>query len=115
MTSAGRDLLIGAAALLALIASIEAAAAQTRLPPPDAPVSDIQGKPDPRQDSRTTGAVGQSNQSLSEKLDSTGGVIRPPANIAPDMTVPPPDPDPGTTRVIPPPGSPGGDPSVDPK
>jgi hypothetical protein len=42
-------------------------------------------------------------------------VIRPPTNIAPDMTVRPPVPNPGTTPVIPAPGTPGGDPTVDPK
>jgi hypothetical protein len=59
--------------------------------------------------------VGQSPQTLSEKLDRTDGVIRPPTDIAPDMSVPAPDPNPGTTRVIPPPGAPGGDPTIKPK
>jgi hypothetical protein len=67
------------------------------------------------QDPRSTGSVGRSNKPLSEKLDRTDGVIRPPANIAPDMTVRPPVPNPGTTLVIPPPGTPGGDESLDPK
>jgi hypothetical protein len=67
------------------------------------------------QDPRSTGSVGRSNAPLSEKLDRIDGVIRPPANIAPDMTVRPPVPDPGTTRVIPPPGAPGGDQSIKPK
>jgi hypothetical protein len=67
------------------------------------------------QDPRSTGSVGRSNQPLSDKLDSTGGVIRPPTDIAPDMSVRPPVSNPGTTRVIPPPGSPGGDQSVEPK
>lgn len=39
---------------------------------------------------------------LSEKLDSTGGIIRPPTGIDPDITAPAPDPNPGTTPVIPP-------------
>ncbi|WP_246529409.1 hypothetical protein [Microvirga zambiensis] len=67
------------------------------------------------QDPRSTGSVGRSNQPLSDKLDSTDGVIRPPADIAPDMSVRPPMPNPGTTRVIPPPGTPGGDQTVEPK
>ena len=113
MSHARRDLLIAGAALAALIASVEAAAAQSRLLPPDTPRSDIEGKPDPRQDPRSTGAVGRSPETLSDKLDSTGGVIRPPADIAPDMAVRAPDP--GTTRVIPPPGTPGGDPTSVPK
>jgi hypothetical protein len=67
------------------------------------------------QDPRSTGSVGRSPEPLSDKLDRTDGVIRPPANIAPDMTVRPPVPNPGTTLIIPPPGTPGGDPSVEPK
>ena len=46
-------------------------------------------------------------ESLSEKLSRTEGVIRPPTGIDPELKVPAPVPDPGTTRVIPPPGSPG--------
>jgi len=67
------------------------------------------------QDPRTTGSIGRSSEPLSDKLDRSDGVIRPPANIAPDMTVRPPVPNPGTTRVIPPPGSPGGDQTLEPK
>jgi hypothetical protein len=67
------------------------------------------------QDPRSTGSVGRSNAPLSEKLDRTDGVIRPPTDIAPDMTVRPPVPGFGTTRVIPPPGSPGGDQTIEPK
>jgi hypothetical protein len=67
------------------------------------------------QDPRSTGSVSRSNEPLSEKLNRTDGVIRPPANIAPDMTVRPPVPNPGTTPVIPPPGTPGGDQSIEPK
>ena len=67
------------------------------------------------QDPRSTGSVGRSNAPLSDKLDRTDGVIRPPANIAPDMAVRPPVPNPGTTRVIPPPGAPGGDQTLEPK
>jgi hypothetical protein len=115
MSHARRDLLIMSAALAALVASVEAAAAQSRLTPPDAPKSDIEGQRDPRQDPRSTGAVGQAPQTLSDKLESTGGVIQPPADIAPDMGARAPDPNPGTTRVIPPPGAPGGDPTLQPR
>jgi hypothetical protein len=67
------------------------------------------------QDPRSTGSVGRSDAPLSDKLERTDGVIRPPTNIAPDMTVRPPVPNPGTTPVIPAPGTPGGDPTIDPK
>ncbi len=43
------------------------------------------------------------------------GVIRPPAGMDPGIHAPAPNPDPGTTRVIPPPGTPGGDPRVQPR
>ena len=89
------------------------------------PVAWAQGPPQPAetlksestgpQDPRSTSSVGRSNAPLSDKLESTGGVIRPPTDIAPDMAVRPPVPDPGTTRVIPPPGTPGSDQTVQPK
>jgi hypothetical protein len=56
-----------------------------------------------------------STNNLSEKLQQSDGVIRPPANASPDITVPAPVPEPGTTPVIRPPGSPGGNQQVDPK
>jgi hypothetical protein len=54
----------------------------------------------------------QANQSLSQKLDESAGVICPP-DVDPGMKAP--TPKAGNTPVIPPPGSPGGDPSVQPK
>jgi len=56
-----------------------------------------------------------STNTLSDKLERSDGVIRPPANISPDNTVRPPVPNPGTMPVIPPPGSPGGNQQVEPK
>jgi hypothetical protein len=58
----------------------------------------------------TTGST-----TLSDKLQASEGVIRPPETGAPDMRVTPPVPDPGTTPVIPAPGGPGGNQSVQPK
>ena len=51
----------------------------------------------------------------SDKLNKSGGVIKPGGNIDPKMQVPPPDPGPTSTPVIPPPGTPGGNPNVVPK
>ena len=51
----------------------------------------------------------------SDKLNRSGGVIKPNENIDPKMQVNPPDPGPTSTPVIPPPGSPGGNPNVVPK
>jgi hypothetical protein len=52
---------------------------------------------------------------LSDKLDKSGGVIKPGGNIDPKIQVAPPDPGPTSTPVIPPPGTPGGNPNVVPK
>ena len=51
---------------------------------------------------------------LSERLKQSEGVIKPPENIDPGLQKKPPD-DSGKMPVIPPPGSPGGDPNVRPK
>jgi hypothetical protein len=56
----------------------------------------------------------QGNSNLSDKLARSGGVICPPQQVDPDMKAPTP-PGGGTMPVIPPPGSPGGDQSVQPK
>lgn len=60
----------------------------------------------------TTGQKPATAENLSDKLARTDGVICPP-NVGNDMRLP--TPDTGRTPVIPPPGSPGGDPSVQPK
>jgi hypothetical protein len=52
-------------------------------------------------------------ESLSEKLARTDGVICPP-NVDPEIRAPAPDVG-ATTPVIPPPGGPGGDPTIRPK
>jgi hypothetical protein len=54
----------------------------------------------------------RTNKTLSEKLDQTAGVICPP-DVDPAIKAP--TPDAGKTPVIPPPGSPGGDQTVQPK
>jgi hypothetical protein len=53
------------------------------------------------------------SKSLSDKLANSGGIICPPGNVDSEMHVKPPEG--GQMRVIPPPGSPGGDQSVQPK
>jgi hypothetical protein len=55
---------------------------------------------------------GDSSKTLSDKLDQGGGVICPP-NVDPGIKAP--TPQTGKMPVIPPPGSPGGDPNVQPK
>jgi hypothetical protein len=55
------------------------------------------------------------DQSLSRQLDEGKGVIDPPPVGDAEIQAPAPAPNPGTTPVIPPPGTPGGDQSIQPK
>jgi len=57
--------------------------------------------------------TGQSREPLGERLARSDGVLCPPAGVDPEMRAP--TPEGGNMPVIPPPGSPGGDPSVRPK
>lgn len=63
-------------------------------------------------DSKACTEQERNNQTLSEKLGQSGGVICPP-EVDPGMKAP--TPEGGKTPVIPPPGSPGGNPNVQPK
>ena len=59
-------------------------------------------------------AIGrESNRTLSDQLADSKGIICPPAGVDLEMQQKPPEG--GTMKVIPPPGSPGGNPSVQPK
>jgi hypothetical protein len=57
--------------------------------------------------------TGQRSEPLGDKLARSDGVLCPPAGVDPEIRAP--TPDTGNTPVIPPPGSPGGDPNVRPK
>ena len=57
--------------------------------------------------------TGQASEPLSDKLAKSGGVLCPPAGVDPEIHAP--TPDAGNTPVIPPPGSPGGNPNIQPK
>jgi hypothetical protein len=57
--------------------------------------------------------TGEAREPLGDRLARSGGVLCPPAGVDPQMHAP--TPDAGNTPVIPPPGSPGGDPNVRPK
>jgi hypothetical protein len=109
--SPARNLLIASVAVAALAGSLEMAAAQGQPHTSETLRTESTGPQDPR----STSSLSGSGAPLSEKLEITGGVIRPPSDIAPSMAVRPLVPDPGTTPVIPPPGTPGGDPTVQPK
>ncbi len=57
--------------------------------------------------------TGQRAEPLGDKLARSDGVLCPPAGVDPAIRAP--TPDAGNTPVIPPPGSPGGDPTIRPK
>ena len=59
------------------------------------------------------GTTGQRAELLGDKLAKSDGVLCPPAGVDPEIRAP--TPQTGNTPVLPPPGSPGGDPSVRPK
>ena len=54
-----------------------------------------------------------SSRPLSDQLSQSKGVICPPAGVDPGISIPPVGG--GRTPVIPPPGTPGGDPNIQPK
>jgi hypothetical protein len=106
---------IGAAAAIAFSMGLASGALaqstpvqpQPSAPNMPAPHTTVPEKIDPK----ATGATG----TLSDKLEESGGVITPPAGVDPGISAPAPVPNPGTTPVITPPGSPGGNQSVQPK
>lgn len=57
--------------------------------------------------------TGEAREPLADKLAQSNGVLCPPSGVDPQMRAP--TPDTGKMPVIPPPGSPGGDPNVRPK
>ena len=118
-----RDIrLLGLAALAAAIIAPVLASAQAP-PPSTAPVAPKNEQPDPhacanRQDTVGQGGSaderGSGGKSLSDRLAQSNGVICPPDHVDPEIKQPAPQGG-GRMPVIPPPGSPGGDPNVQPK
>jgi len=85
---------------------------QTAPPPPQSPANcESMGSNGKRAQPDVT--VGRSNEPLGDKLAKSDGVLCPPSGVDPEIRAP--TPDTGKTPVIPPPGSPGGDPSLRPK
>jgi hypothetical protein len=102
------------ATILIIAALAGTAPATVVLAQPSENVSPEQGvtcPPDVKGEPPTVG--GGSSEPLSDKLAQSKGVICPPAGIDRDMQVTPPGG--GHLKVIPPPGTPGGDPNVQPK
>jgi hypothetical protein len=89
-------------------------AQQTAPPAPARPQNCVPmergGHPSAVPEGQTTG---QAREPLGDKLARSDGVLCPPAGVDPEIRAP--TPDAGKTPVIPPPGSPGGDPSLRPK
>ena len=98
------------AAGLALAFATQALAQGARPAPPA--INAIPDKMEP-------GPVAPQNQApsenLSEKLNKSDGVIKPPPTGDNEMTIKPKDENVGTMPVIPPPGSPGGRQDIQPK
>jgi hypothetical protein len=89
--------------------------AQTAPPAPSRQVNCAPMQPLPHSgtaapDGQTTG---QNREPLGDKLARSEGVLCPPAGVDPEIRAP--TPEGGNTPVIPPPGSPGGDPNLRPK
>lgn len=99
-------------ALTLLFVGLAAASAQDKPPAAVDPKACAPGErlqPGERSPQAPPGTTGQN---LSDRLARTDGVLCPP-NVDPEVKAP--TPDVGKTPVIPPPGSPGGDPNVRPK
>jgi hypothetical protein len=117
-----RDIrILSLAALAATILATVQATAQTppRTKPPIAPKSeqlDLNGCSSDRATIGQGGAIDTrkpDGRDLSERLASSGGVICPPSQVDPAIKAP--TPEGGSMPVIPPPGSPGGNPNIAPK
>ncbi|HEX3438930.1 MAG TPA: hypothetical protein VHT93_01175 [Pseudolabrys sp.] len=121
-----RDIRVLAGATLTAALLVLPAAASAQAPPKaQEPVAPKAQQLDPnacaQPDTRSTVGKGgdaemekQGNSNLSDKLARSGGVICPPQQVDPDIKAPTPRSG-GTMPVIPPPGSPGGDPNIQPK
>ena len=89
--------------------------AQTAPPSPDRATNcaPMQSRPNSGTAVPDGTTTGQRPEPLGDKLARSDGVLCPPAGVDPEMHAPAPDT--GKTPVIPPPGSPGGDPTIRPK
>jgi hypothetical protein len=89
--------------------------AQTAPPAPARSTNCAPMQPTPHQGAVTPEGTttGQRAEALGDKLARSDGVLCPPAGVDPEIRAP--TPETGNTPVIPPPDSPGGDPTVRPK
>jgi hypothetical protein len=102
------------AVVVATVAALSIPTAQAQLDRPVAPPALSQPlKPCPPSVGNNASNETTGSSTLSDQLSQSKGVICPPAGIDPGISVPPSGG--GRTPVIPPPGTPGGDPSIQPK
>ena len=85
------------------------------MPAVDETVPQGEDPPGPDNGAVDPNPAGKPGESLSDQLDRNHGVIAPPPTGDSGIHTEAPNPDPGTTPVIPPPGTPGGDPTIQPK
>jgi hypothetical protein len=106
-------------AALGLAGLLLAGPAMAQTPPEPAPPPGMPEMTDPPAEStpppETKTDKGGPEKPLSEELKQNEGVLEPPRDMDSKIQRPAPVPDPNTTPVIPPPGSPGGNPDVQPK
>ena len=112
---------VGLSALVAVILTPALAAAQAP-PKTDQPIAPKSEQLDPNACSQGRATVGEGGElktnkndgrNLSDRLAQSGGVICPPSQVDPAIKAP--TPQGGLMPVIPPPGSPGGNPNIQPK
>jgi hypothetical protein len=102
--------------VVATVAALSIPTAQAQLDRPVAPPALSQpSNPCPPSTSNNNAASNETtgSRTLSDQLSQSKGIICPPAGVDPGISVPPSGG--GRTPVIPPPGTPGGDPSIQPK
>ena len=87
--------------------------AQTVTPAPSSNCTQMRSEPPRGTVAPESSTTGERPAPLGEKLAKSDGVLCPPAGVDPEIRAP--TPDAGNTPVIPPPGSPGGDPTIRPK
>ena len=114
-----RSVLLGAFAGLLLTGGIPGVCVVASAQPAPAPRQEPPGPPPAGQvPADRLGADIPSSEGGPERHPGSGapgGVVRPPAGVDPGIRAPAPNLNPGTTPVIPTPGTPGGDPRVQPR
>jgi hypothetical protein len=103
--------------LLATVLGFSAAPASAQVTPGDPAGNQTIPEKDQSRPQDVPKGEEDGTKTLSDKLNASGGVIKPPQGVDPDpgISKPAPVPDPHSTPVIPPPGTPGGPPGPEPK